>query len=230
MENIKLNVINKSDSYTKLIQKSYKKSLEYKSNLPDWILNLEGMSGKKYRHFINNLCSEIKDCRYLEIGCWKGSTSCSASYDNDIQAFIIDNWEEFGGPKNEFENNIKRCVDESNSNTNIEFLESDYKEVDYSDLGKYNIYFYDGPHKYEDQYNAIGLAYESLEDNFIFICDDWNWDFLREATRKSIEDLNLKTHMEMEIIVPVPDQNGNVFKDSDWHNGYFIASFSKNKK
>lgn len=227
MENINLVITNKKDNYSKIIKTSYEKSLKYKSKLPNWVLDLEGMSGKKYRHFINNLCSSIENCRYLEIGCWKGSTSCSASFDNDINSFIIDNWEEFGGPKSEFESNINKCIEESNSNTMIEFFESDYKKVNYSDIGKYNVYFYDGPHKYEDQYNAISLAFEALDDNFIFICDDWNWDFVREATKKSIEDLNLTTHLELEILTSVPDENGNLFKDSDWHNGYFVASCSK---
>ena len=39
----------------------------YKSNVTPEILNMDGMSGKKTRHFYNNICS-MKDTRYLEIG------------------------------------------------------------------------------------------------------------------------------------------------------------------
>jgi hypothetical protein len=38
------------------------------------ILALEGMSGKKYRYFVNNLIESMEDLCYLEIGVWAGST------------------------------------------------------------------------------------------------------------------------------------------------------------
>ena len=68
------------------------------------ILNMEGMSGKKYRIFINNLIENIADPRYLEIGVWLGSTLCSAIYDNNVKALAIDNWSEFDGAETFFAN------------------------------------------------------------------------------------------------------------------------------
>jgi len=56
------------NEYAKLIKKAYADAIEDRSNLPDWILNMRGMSGKRYRHFVNNLVSLIPDPRYLEIG------------------------------------------------------------------------------------------------------------------------------------------------------------------
>ena len=38
------------------------------------------MSGKRGNHFLNNLVFE--GCNYLEVGCWQGSTLCSALYEN----------------------------------------------------------------------------------------------------------------------------------------------------
>jgi hypothetical protein len=46
---------NKRLKISKHIQESYEKSIKDESKLPDWILTLNGMSGKRYRHFINNL-------------------------------------------------------------------------------------------------------------------------------------------------------------------------------
>ena len=46
------------------------------SKLIPEILNLEGMSSSKNRHFLYNLINS--DDWYLEIGCWKGSTLVSA--------------------------------------------------------------------------------------------------------------------------------------------------------
>jgi hypothetical protein len=72
------------------------------------ILNLKGMSGRKYRIFINNLISVIEDPRYLEVGAWMGSTLCSAIYKNKVRALAIDNWSQFGGPAAQFFENIGR--------------------------------------------------------------------------------------------------------------------------
>ena len=73
---------NKNDPYFKKIYTSFEKSIALESNLPEWVLNLDGLSGKKYRHMINNLIALIKKPRYLEIGSWKGSTSCAAAIEN----------------------------------------------------------------------------------------------------------------------------------------------------
>jgi hypothetical protein len=59
---------------------------------------MKGYSGKKTRHFYNNLLS-IEDARYLEIGTWKGSTLYSAMYGNKAQITYIDNWSQFGNAK-----------------------------------------------------------------------------------------------------------------------------------
>ena len=53
----------------KHIEKCLKLSDKYESNITPKILNMDGMSGKKTRHFYNNICS-MKDARYLEIGTW----------------------------------------------------------------------------------------------------------------------------------------------------------------
>jgi hypothetical protein len=75
------------------------------SKINQEILNLEGMSGSRTRHLYNNLCS-IEDCRYLEIGTWKGSTVCSAMFGNNGNITCIDNWSQFSGPKNDFLNRL----------------------------------------------------------------------------------------------------------------------------
>ena len=54
------------------------------SQLNSKILNLEGMSSDKVRHFLNNICS-LEHGNYLEIGVWKGSTFISALYKNKLQ-------------------------------------------------------------------------------------------------------------------------------------------------
>lgn len=214
--------------YIKIIEKSFEDSIENKSNLPEWILNMDGMSGISYRCFINNLIGNLKNSKYLEIGCWKGSTCCSAMYANSTKVLCIDNWSEFGGPKNDFFYNVKKCISE-NKNENIlefEFLEKDFRKIRYDDIGKYNVYMFDGPHKEKDHYESISIAKNCLDDEFIFICDDWNWEEVRNGTKNSFIDNTIEILYSLTIFTSL---NGgmpiieNGIQNSHWHNGYFIA-------
>ena len=91
------------DSYSKNLKISLFKSIAIETKLPDEIKFMSGMSGRKYRYLINNLISLIDNPRYLEIGCWAGSTACSALYGNKAKAVCIDNWLKF-----ETEDHVKR--------------------------------------------------------------------------------------------------------------------------
>src|SRR5437868_2345370 len=66
------------------------------------IYAVEGMSGLKYRYFINRLVGSVPDARYLEIGSWAGSTLCAAIHGNTVTAVAVDDWSQFGGPKEHF--------------------------------------------------------------------------------------------------------------------------------
>lgn len=221
-------IVNSDSKYSSLIVKSI---LKEGSNLPDWILKMNGMSGKKYRHFINNLIGNMDDARYLEIGCWKGSTTCSSIYKNSVDAYCIDNWKEFGGPKDLFYENVQKCIDEC-GDIGVTFVESDFRDIDYSEIGKYNVYLFDGPHEESDQYDGLYYAQESLDDEFVFICDDWNWDKVRTGTFNAIESLNLNILYSIEIKTTNNDTyppQENTMENSDWHNGYYISVLKKCK-
>ena len=217
------------NSYSKAIEKSLSLSFDGKTTLPDWILNMQGMSGRKYRIFINNLISLLDNPKYLEIGCWKGSTFFSAIHSNkNVEATGIDNWSEFGGPKEEFFMNFEKCLTSCDKNS-INFIESDFRNLNNSLNKKYNIYLFDGPHKENDHYDSLFLFYEYLEDEFIFICDDWNWKDIKNGTLKAMKKLNLDVLYSVEIET-TNKEYGNEGEYSDWHNGYYIVVCKKNTK
>jgi hypothetical protein len=193
------------------------------SKITNDIINMEGMSGTKTRHFYNNLL-DISDARYLEIGTWKGSSVCSAMCGNKAKVICIDNWSEFGGPKNEFVSNFKNFKGDNEAF----FIESDCYKVDVSTLPKFNIYMFDGNHTEESHYNALLHYYNCLDDLFIFIVDDWNWTDVRNGTISCIKKLNLKVLYEKEIRTTmdnsVPPQP---FLSQNWWNGIYIAILQK---
>ena len=69
-----------TDDYFEKILYSFYMSLSCKHKLDKWIIDLDGLSGRKFRYLLNNLISCFNFPSYLEIGSWLGSTACSASF------------------------------------------------------------------------------------------------------------------------------------------------------
>ncbi|WP_295633399.1 class I SAM-dependent methyltransferase [Novosphingobium sp.] len=213
-------------SYAEKIDAALNRALALDSNLPEWVLDIPGMSGRLYRRFINNLVGNIPDCRYLEIGSWAGSTACAAMAGNAATFTCVDDWSLFGGPKDSFLSNTDRARTES---TNFLFIENDFRSIDYGVIGKYNVYLFDGPHEYQDQYDGVKIAQDSLDDSFILIVDDWNWESVRNGTFDAITDsqCELISHVEIRTTQDGSHPVKAIQKDSAWHNGYFIGSIRK---
>lgn len=191
---------------------------------PD-LLVISGMSGRKYRMFINALIGRLADPRYLEVGCWTGSTLCAAVNGHQVTALAIDNWSEFGAPRGAFWGHLARfCT----PGVQLRFLESDFREVDFTACGRFNVYLFDGPHEPQDQYDGIMLAQPALDDDFVLVIDDWNWPRVRTATLQALERIGLDIIYMLEIRTSLDDGHAAIaFQDSDWHNGYFIGVISK---
>jgi hypothetical protein len=194
-------------------------------NLPAHITFIEGMSGKLYREFVNNLVRSVPEARYLEIGSWAGSTACAAIYNNTLTITCIDNWSEFGGPKEAFFTNINNTI---NKHTQFTFIESDFRAVDYTAIGLHNLYLFDGPHTYADQKDGICIVSDALTDTYILIVDDYNWPEVRQGTHDGIAALGHIILDSVEIRTTEDDSHPVVSgKHSNWHNGYYIAIISK---
>lgn len=195
------------------------------SNITDELLWMEGMSGQKTRHFYNNLCS-VDNVKYLEVGCWKGSSLCSAMCNNKITCLAIDNWSEFGGPKHEFINNYNKYKGKNNTN----FIENDCWEIDPNKLDtKFNIYMYDGNHSEDSHFKALNHFLPCLENEFIYLVDDWNWPQVRDGTIKSIKENECKILYQKVIKTTNNDMHPKIHSQfSDWHNGISIFILQKN--
>ncbi len=189
------------------------------SHLPAHIREMEGMSGQRYRSFINLLVGNTADARYLEIGCWKGSTVCAALHGNSATATCIDNWSEFGGPHDEFMHNTAEI------STRLNVIEQDFRAVDYGTLGTFNVYLFDGPHSQTDHCDGITMPRQACARRFIMIVDDWNWLDVRLGTLRGIDRARHQIEAAIEVRTTLDDTYPKIArKHSDWHNGYFIAA------
>src|ERR1051326_5428948 len=106
------------------VQNAFDRALADEGKVSADVLGIRGMSGKKYRRFINNLIETMPDARYLEIGVWQGSTLCSAIFENEVTATCIDNWSEFDGPFDKFLTNLAKFKGKSR----VTFIEKDRSE------------------------------------------------------------------------------------------------------
>ena len=165
--------------------------LSLSDDLPQEIYEIHGYNSKRVRNLYNNIC-KLKDFNYLEVGCWKGASTISCLYGNDFKrAYIIDNWSEYGNVKNDFHKNLNTFMSDR-SNDITTFNEDSFAiSLDKIDE-KIDIFLYDGNHSYDSQKKALTYFYEKLNDEFIYIVDDWNIDPVIIGTFDAIKELNLK--------------------------------------
>lgn len=191
------------------------------SKLSPDILGIEGMSGSKGRHLLNNLCS-LPGANYLEIGVWKGSTFISAVYANErslASAIAIDNWSEFGGPQSEFLKNMQKFLLPEKA----AFYNTDCFVIDKQNtfLKPVNIYFYDGNHTVESHKKAFTYFNDILDDLFIAVVDDWAWDLVKSGTKSAFEELHYQVLFEETLPSYVASDKEN------WWNGLYVAVIRK---
>ena len=261
-----------SSKYSDVINKSLIYGLNQMSNLSDWVLELEGMSGNSFRHFVNQLANKMTDCRILEIGPWKGSVSVSFGFLNEhIEMTVIDAWvrsdKRFatkksklknkqkqakrrrktrkgerarfvvprkkkntdiqywlnGNPQIDFENNIAKMKDQGGCQ-NVIVHKKDFRKLKLKE-SKFNLFFYDGPPLEKDCYDGLSLFISNVDDEFIFIIDDWNCKTVQSGINEAIEKNNLIIKHQIEII-----DECKVFRTGGYfHNGISIFVLQKSQ-
>lgn len=187
-----------------------------KSKLIPPILSFWGMSSPRNRHLLNNLL-DFPDVNYLEIGVYTGSTFVSALYGNEANAaYAIDNWSQFSGHASSFEDNCKQY------GIKHTLIEGDCFQIDRSRIKeKINVYFYDGEHTDAATFSAINYYYDLLDDEFIFIVDDFDWWTVEKGVRDSVSAHNLNTVYER-----VLKSNGTNDNET-WWNGIYVSILRK---
>ena len=233
-ETTRVNLENATESCKHLVhnvEHSFSQARLYKSKVTESVLEIEGMSGKKTRHFYNNLCA-VEGTRYLEIGTWKGSSICAAMCNNSMTCVANDNFEEFGGPKEEFFQNFYAFQGSNNAT----FIEANCWDLDPENLGKFNVYLYDGIHDKAGHFQALNHFMPCLDNEFVFVVDDWNWGVVREGTIASIESNGLDIIYQKEVFTnggshppSGPGVGDRAGKYGDWHNGIAIFVLQQHK-
>ena len=122
---------------------------------------------------------------YLNIGVWYGFTFLAGLLGHGEKTCIgVDNFDQFGGPRQEF----LRLFEAARGRAH-RFYDLDYREyltrVHRDELG---VYFFDGPHTFEDQLDGLKLAEPFFSKRCVVIVDDTNEEPARRATEEFLAE------------------------------------------
>lgn len=211
------------------------------SALTDFHFAVEGMSSVKGRHLLNNLGSFRvlnRRARYLEIGSWKGSTLCAATFSNDIEALAIDDFSQFATTTFGRDNRHPRDAVAQNLALNRAFskprfdaaiIDGDCFKRDPATLGAFDLYLYDGEHTFDAHYKAFTHFAPALQDTFITVVDDYRFlpeDGTHQATEKAFADLGW-TNVKTWFLYDELDGSMEAKQLDGWWNGLRVSVVSK---
>jgi hypothetical protein len=189
-----------------------------KSRLTDEALKVEGMTGIKVRHLLNNLAALSQNI--LEIGVHKGAMTVACNTGHQLlRYFVCDNWSQFNGDekgREHFDENIKA------HNIKCTVFEQDCFTIDLSKLPKIDMYIFDGDHNVEDHVKAMTYFKPVLAPIFILVVDDYSWWQVQKGTTDGILMAGMEVLYSKELGVGIEGD------ESGWWNGLFVALI-KNK-
>ena len=222
------------DDYTQRVLKAIDDGNTQTSNFEPEGYSIQGLSSNRIRHFLNSLCSH-DDAVYLELGTYTGSTFFAATMNNKAKCIGVDDfsepnvkpivdrgmWTECGNPYDTFVNNWQKY-----ENGNAAFVKSSVEELTEEDFGgsKVNILFYDANHDMMVQMNNLNHLLPFLDEKFILIVDDANFDGVVEGAVSWAQENNLKCYLERKILSSV------VESPVHWWNGIHVMVLEKDNR
>jgi hypothetical protein len=223
-------------SLNSLVENSLNLAANCYRSLSDTCIGMDGMSGYKYRFFVNNLMKQLTNPKYLEVGVMGGSSLCSAidGVYNGVTAVGIDNY----GSNIELFEQAKSAVAAvaTTSNISVSILNKDFLNVDFSKLGLFNVYLYDVGRRQANYELSLVQARSALANDLVFIVGDWDHAYggmdseLNTGIRASIVQAgyNIQYHVNIQS-GGYYESVGNASNISviPWQNGYGIFVLTK---
>lgn len=188
---------------------------------------LQGMLSIKKQQLLNLAFKHLPEGEaYFEIGVYHGKSILSAMYMNPPRtAYACDNFSQFD------DNALDILQENLRTNGKLEqvtffdcdFVESLTQEKLREPIG---LYFYDGAHDEESQFNGIHLVEEFLADEALVFVDDWRFaqdsqSFAEEGTLRAIT----ASQNQWKLHHALPARfNGDM---AMWWNGVAVLSFNR---
>lgn len=220
---VRKNVI---QNMTKQVNSAYEAATKSQSKISH-SKTIKGLTSEKVKHFVNNLC-ELPESSYLELGVYQGAVFSAALENNDGYFTAIDNWKEqlttMKQTNFDVYNNrdlFLQNIEQLSKGKVVRVLDTNMFKFDVFKIpGTSNILFYDGPHEAEYSGSFLKRYINRLDKQFILVVDDWNWTNVSIPVKKSIKQLNLKVHLQKEVLTKGEDPD-------DFWNGLGIFVLEK---
>jgi hypothetical protein len=154
------------------------------------LLPIRRMSRLANAAVLNTAVREMDPARaFVNVGVWNGFTFLAAMAGNGERACLgVDNFSEFGGPKEAF---LERFV--GRRTPSHSFFDQDYVDFFAAGLDRpLGVYLYDGEHSYENQYRGLMIADPFYAEDAVIVVDDTNLDRAHEATLQFAADSRLE--------------------------------------
>lgn len=185
-------------------------------------VKVPGLTSKRVQNLLFGLGGHIKT--YMEIGSAMGSTAAVVGM-NDIDVHCIDNWEsDIQCEKDDLFDLPINTLEEFKKNTKhikkLHIHECDFLNFENSVINNVDLFFYDGPHDFENTKSAVIKYKDSLSDTSILIFDDANWDGVVSGADKGISESGLRVIYSKLILNDVEDPGM-------WWNGLYILVVEK---
>ncbi len=179
------------------------------------LIKIDSMSTYAIGHVINKICKNLNEHQiYLNVGVWKGFSLLAGMINTKCEVIGIDNFSQFGGPKNLFLKKFNRY-----KRINHFFYDIDYQEFfkNFEKKSKFiDFYFYDGEHSYENQIKNLLIVDQFLKKESLILIDDINFQEVYDGTM----DFMNKSSSNFSIIKSIKTKN-NHCHPSYW-NGIMI--------
>lgn len=210
------------------IKEAIRKADQFQSKLSAEALQVPFLGSLKIRALLNNL-GELAT-HICDIGCHKSGSMTSMLYGNNNikSATAIDSWasDETNEDK-AYPQFIANTQKFKPVTTELNVIVGDCWEVSLDLIpNKIDLYSYDAGHSYSDQKNALIYYKDTMTDEFIYVCDDWDYGDVKKGTIDGITEGGYDILFQQELINP-PGTYENDHLNDHWWRSYYVALLKK---
>jgi len=212
-------------SKIELIKGCIENAEKRRSGLSPEAINVPMLGSLQIRHLLNNLGAISSS--FLDVGSHVGGSYCSAVFGNAnlSHAYAVDSW---ASDATEGHKHAKDFIANSIAFTpygvDFRIINSDCFEVDLTGIKKdIDFYSYDAGHSREQQKQAIIYYKPILANEFIYVCDDWTFEGVKEGTMEGIEEGGYEILFQQELL----NDNGELYQNEQWWDGYAVFLLKK---
>ncbi len=186
-----------------------------------------GMATENTGFLLNYAVSlmEPGEC-YLEVGTWKGRTLSYAMKGNeDKEFYAVDNFSQFTKrarwyrPFSEPEprRSLNRVLKKAAYTHRVSLLEGDFRVILPAFSKTIGVYFYDGGHTFQDQYDGLELAVAHMAPVSLIVVDDTNpyHEGVNGSEARAANEQWLREHPDWRLLFDLLSPR----RDVGWHNG-----------